>query len=135
MTIRPNGPELLGIARATFLEQLLPHLPRDLRYTALMVANAMAVAARDAELRAGEEAAELAMLGWLYGEESLREAGRTDEQKRHRLRRRLAREIREGHLDRMLTGRLHTLLQDRAVARLRISNPKYLQAAGIAGSE
>lgn len=131
MTIRPTGPELLAVARETFVAELLPKLPRELRYTGLMVANAMAVAARDAELRALDEHAELSMLGWLYGEEAMRESGRSDAQKRDRLRRRLAREIRGGHLDRVLTGRLHTLLQDRAVARLRISNPKYLQAAGI----
>ena len=39
--------DLLDIARSTLLNQVLPHVPGELRYEALMIANAMAIAARE----------------------------------------------------------------------------------------
>lgn len=47
MRVEPGGAELLRVARAQLLEQLLPHLPAAHHYTARMVANAMAIAARE----------------------------------------------------------------------------------------
>lgn len=47
---QPDAHELLDIARSTLLEQLLPALPGELRYPALMIANAMAIAARESRL-------------------------------------------------------------------------------------
>ncbi len=47
--------ELLEIARQTLLEQVLPVLPGELRYPALMIANAMAIAARESRLGAHAE--------------------------------------------------------------------------------
>lgn len=52
MNNRPDGANLLAIARETFIEQVLPALPERLRYTGLMIANAMAIARR--EIEAGE---------------------------------------------------------------------------------
>ncbi len=52
---QPNAHQLLEIARATLLEQLLPALPGELRYPALMIANAMAIAARESRLGAQAE--------------------------------------------------------------------------------
>jgi hypothetical protein len=43
----PDAANLLATARALLLGDLLPALPDDLRYAALMVANAMAIAARE----------------------------------------------------------------------------------------
>ena len=37
----PDAPELLAIARSTLLDKLLPRVPEELRYDALMIANAM----------------------------------------------------------------------------------------------
>lgn len=47
MSDRPFGDELLDVARATLLQELLPALPRELHYTARMIANAMAIARRE----------------------------------------------------------------------------------------
>ena len=52
MNNRPNCQELLAIARETFTAEVLPALPEKLRYTGLMIANALAIARR--ELDAGE---------------------------------------------------------------------------------
>lgn len=48
---RPDAASLLEVARDTLLAELLPRLPADSRYAALMIANAMAIATR--EVRAG----------------------------------------------------------------------------------
>ena len=47
MKVEPAGAELLRVARAEVLEKLLPKLPEAERYAARMVANAMAIAARE----------------------------------------------------------------------------------------
>ena len=50
MAGRDDAADLLEEARRTLLEILLPLLPADHRYDGLMVANAMAIAARQARL-------------------------------------------------------------------------------------
>ena len=55
----PGGAELLEIARVTLLESVMPGLEGDARFKALMVANAMAIAAR--ELRSGTGAVTAAL--------------------------------------------------------------------------
>jgi uncharacterized protein DUF6285 len=47
MKVEPGGRELLQVAREVLLEELLPRLPEGDRYAARMVANAMAIAARE----------------------------------------------------------------------------------------
>ena len=68
MSDRPDATELLAIARTTLLDKLLPQLPDELRYDTLMLATAMAIAAR--ELSAGDPAAhtELARVYALLGD-------------------------------------------------------------------
>lgn len=44
---RPGGAELLALARRTLLEELLPSLPDEKRYQALMLANALAIVGRE----------------------------------------------------------------------------------------
>ena len=51
MKVQPDGAELLRVARAELLEDLLPHLPPARHYAARMVANAMAIAAREMKSR------------------------------------------------------------------------------------
>lgn len=46
MSDKPDGADLLQIARAEFVRDVLPSLPADLKYKALMIANAMAIAQR-----------------------------------------------------------------------------------------
>ena len=64
MTLReePAAPDLLAIARDVLLKDLLPALPADKAFAARMVANAMAIAARDAAQDAAWEAAALARM-------------------------------------------------------------------------
>lgn len=88
MRDEPTAENLLNTARDLFREKLLPALPRELRYDALMVANAMAIAGRqtaagDAPLREAKQ-----RLSALYGDGELAD-----------LERRLAADIRAGRFD------------------------------------
>jgi hypothetical protein len=47
MSRLPDATDLLHTARAALLEKLLPALPADLHYDARMIANALAIAARE----------------------------------------------------------------------------------------
>jgi hypothetical protein len=49
MTDISNGIELMATARESLLRDVLPALPADRRYVALMIANAMAIATREAD--------------------------------------------------------------------------------------
>ena len=71
----PDATELLAIARSTLLDKLLPRVPEELRYDALMIANAMAIAAR--EHTAGDAAmqAEVVRLAALLKEQCEPRAG------------------------------------------------------------
>lgn len=64
---QPNGAALLETARGVLLEELLPHLPEGSRFAARMVANAMAIAAREARQDGGRQAACLAAIAALTG--------------------------------------------------------------------
>ncbi len=127
---RPTGAELLAEARRTLLEELIGLLPAERRYDGLMVANAMAIAAR--ELTAGDAPARAALAGVaaLYGETA--EAGPDAaevERALTRFNRRLAADIRAGAFDAAGARRDAIVAHLRAVtlARLRLSNPKALQ--------
>jgi hypothetical protein len=124
----PGGAQLLAIARETLLAELLPRMEGDRRYVLLMIANAMAIAARELEAGEAGATAELTRLDTLYGRpprelhgDALHEAIRAAE-------RELARDIRSGAFD---SGtRRDTLFQhlrESVAARLRISNPRSLR--------
>jgi hypothetical protein len=49
MLEKPDGPDLLATARDVLLKELLPALPPEKAFAARMVANAMAIAAREAK--------------------------------------------------------------------------------------
>jgi hypothetical protein len=102
---RPDGAELLAMARATLLEDILPELPQARRYDALMIASAMAMAKR--ELEARPMAAEQGTLE------------------------RLASELREGKRD----GDQETFgaLLESCRARVRVSQPRALALVGQDG--
>ncbi len=72
----PDGPNLLATARAVVLHELLPHLPEAQKFAARMVANAMAIAAREAAQDASWQqdiAREIAAaLGYAPGTDTLR---------------------------------------------------------------
>ncbi len=121
----PDGAELLRTARTALLEELLPQLPAEMRYTTLMVANAMAIAAREADAGDGHRRHEHTLLRELLEAEP--DAGVSVGE----LNRRLASELRAGTFDRQ-TVRVGELLLEEIRDRLRISNPKYLKAADLA---
>jgi len=125
MNDRPDAAELLEIARRTLLDEMLPRLPQDLRYSALMIANAMAIAARE---RAGGDAdasAELARLQTFYDAPQQALAGRALAEALIEYNRRLAADIRAGRCDDRAGLRDHL---ERATAdKLRVSNPQALK--------
>jgi hypothetical protein len=114
----PSAAELLTLAREAFLDSIVGHLPVESRYLALMIANAMAIAAREIEQGPEAAAAERkAILGLLPGASA--EAQLAD------LRRELAAGIRNGFFDHE-AQRLIAALGTITRARLAISNPKAL---------
>ena len=125
----PGGSDLLSIARDTLMNELLPLVADDAKYTLLMVANAMAIAGR--ELAAGEAPAvdALARLDKLYStpQRELHGAALLDAIAQQE--RRLAQDIREGHFDADDAKRRALLehFQKDVAVRLRISNPKSLR--------
>ena len=106
----PQAPDLLATARDVLLNDLLPALPPDKAFAARMVANAMAIAAREA-MQDDWEPAMLARMGALAGDP-----------------RAFAAAIREGRFD---PGAAHhaqavTLLDDMTRARCTVSAPRAL---------
>ena len=119
----PDAANLLTIARETLLKSLLPMLPSDARYPALMIANAMAAAGRETAQREASNAAELAAFEEFYGEALTR----GDPQERlHEFNRRLARDARVGRFEGSGEMELRALLERQVRARLKVSNPKCL---------
>ncbi len=123
----PDAVELLAIARSTLLDKVLAQLPADLRYDALMIANAMAIAAR--EQSAGDRAAqeELARLTALLAERSLPLAGKELQATCAGLKRRLAVAIRGGRFDDRDRAALLDHLAQTAADELAVSNPRALE--------
>lgn len=128
MRNRPTASELLKVARETLLNELLPRLSSEQKYPALMVANTMAIAAREIESGNADLSEELKMFALLYGEDVVASATSDIDAQVAKLNARLAQDIRTGRFDGK-SERLRALLLDRVRARLRISNPKYLKAA------
>jgi hypothetical protein len=127
MTDRPNGAELLKIAREALMRELAAELPESKRYLALMIANAMAIAAREAELGDGADRAELTSLRMLFQEPGP-DTSEDVADRLEALNRRLCAEIRAGKFTRGdAEARLRDHLRRSAEARVAISNPKALK--------
>ena len=118
MREQPDGAALLAIARDMLRKELLPLLPKERAYEALMVINAMSIAER--QLR--------------FGEQPVREEQQALQELLHRggdvaeLNRQLAQKARAGALDVDLVAQ--RLLWQGVVQRVRESAPKALQAYG-----
>ncbi len=133
MRERPTGEELLIIARKVLREELMPLLPDERRYDALMVANAMAIAARQIAFGDAPERRERQNLAGLLGD-TVDGDGRTAVNEAvGDLTRRLSAQIRSGELDPGTPDHdaARAFLLDITVQKLRESAPRYLAAAGM----
>ena len=133
MQERPTGDELLIVARKLLLEELMPLLPNDRRYDALMIANAMGIASRQSGLGSDFERQERRGLEVLLVNTDTGEAPNHDGDDLVTLYRTLCARIRDGGFDPGAPDRaaLHGFLREVTVQRLRESAPKILDAAGI----
>ncbi len=112
MRENPSGKELLEIARDVLRDEVLPALPDDKRYQALMIANAMAIVMRQLEAGEGGLAGEQGRLENLLGaEDTLEHLNST-----------LASRIRNGEAD---GPDIWIALHDVALEKVAESNPKY----------
>lgn len=129
MRTSPDARGLLEIAAKSFREDILPAVPPDKRYTALMIANALAIVER--ELAGLEDAghAMLAALAPLYGEDADDSLSAADLRKRvDGLQHRLSIEIAAGDFDHDGQDVLMECLEKIVRARLGITNPKALRS-------
>jgi hypothetical protein len=124
----PGSADLLTIARETLISRLRPLLGEEGRYALAMVANAMAIAAREAEAGDAPAIAALARLDALYGKPARELSGDALRSALDEHDARLARDIRAGRFDAPDERQRAVLEHLRASveARLSISNPKSL---------
>ena len=133
MQDRPTAAELLGIARETLLHKLLPLLPEECKLDVLIIANVMAIAAREAEFGDAPLRHELARLSALYGEDAAFCETRAELAAAvERLSRRLAADLRrgafEGNAKKLAKVKAHLL--ETTLEKLRENNPRYLETEG-----
>jgi hypothetical protein len=126
MRDRPNGRDLLAIARETFAREILPALGPERRLAALMVANALSIVER--ELAAGDAPAraQLEALASFYGETLAAPDAAALARESARLCRRLAQDLRHGRLQGPRRAEAHRILLAEARTRVAESNPKAL---------
>ncbi|HET7158783.1 MAG TPA: DUF6285 domain-containing protein [Burkholderiales bacterium] len=124
----PGATDLLRIARETLLSELRPLVPAHARYTLAMVANAMAISAREIEAGDAPAVAALARFDALYERPARNLAGDALRQALAEADRKLIADIRSGRYDegRSQHDALIEHLRASVRARLRISNPKSL---------
>src|SRR5262249_18292898 len=103
-------------------------LPADKRYAALMIANAMAIAARETAQKEALRRTESTELEAFYQDEAA-PIDVSGEDRLLTLNRRLAQDARAGRFHGAAEFRLRALLERQVEARLRVSNPKYLSGA------
>src|SRR5437899_4735295 len=96
MRDRPAGADLLAIARATLLREVLPGLPEERRMAGLMVARAIEIAQREAAAGDAATRTAVAAVAALYGEKVPADAPADAWQ---RSANRLAGDLRAGRLD------------------------------------
>ena len=105
------------MASATLRDEIQPHLGAEQRYPAAMVANALRICAR--ALAEGDRIADVQCqaLRTLHPDAPAADLGA--------LERRLAAELRAGHLPPEREQRIRDVLRIRALARLALTNPDY----------
>ena len=128
MSEQPSGADLLKTARSALLDELLSDVPERRRYMALMIANAMAIAARELELGDGVDRAELTSLRMLY-RDPVPDSSEEVAARLEALNRRLCDDIRHGRfLGLADEARLRDHLRRSTKARVAINNPKALKS-------
>jgi aminoglycoside phosphotransferase (APT) family kinase protein len=129
----PEGPALLALARDVLLTDLMPLLPPERRLEALLVANCMAVAEREANTDLPESAI-LHELAMLYHPEGPSRPVPAIVGEGPELLRRFACELRNGAFENSphRDTRARAILWRMIIARLRLANPKFLAANGFA---
>lgn len=125
MRDRPNSAELLEIARTRLMEELLPALPAENKYSALMIAAAMAIAMRELKNGGAAEMEEQFMLDELLGADVSGDASLLD------LNHRFAAGLRAGEFESSKSNQdiVLRLLRHVTLSKLGESNPKYLAKA------
>lgn len=119
MQNRPCGDELLEIARRVLLDDILPLLPSEKTYDARMIANAMAIAARELKARVSDDTDVIEKITRFYRDAGAAAPAIASEAT-------LARNIRDRLIDQADFPALHALLLSVTQAKLAVSNPKYL---------
>lgn len=130
MIDRPDARELIEIAHEVFTAEMLPAVPDALRYKALMIANAMAIAQR--ELAAGNAPLrdEYRRLSRLLSETTAELSGEALRAAVETYNRRLANEIRGGAYDEDERAAMLEHLRRTTEGKLAVSNPKALTQPG-----
>lgn len=134
MQDKPTAAELLGVARDTLLDEVLPLVPEERKLDVLIIANVMAIAAREAEFGEAPLRHELTRLATLYGEPPPPCETRADvAAAAGRLSRRLAADLRRGAFegDAARLGQVKAHLLETTLQKLRENNPRYLEAEGF----
>jgi hypothetical protein len=120
----PQAQDLLVVARDMLREQLMPHLPPAQRHVAMMIASAMAIAARQCAQGEAHERTELAALEALFGAHAVADSVAPQARLAAYLVL-LCQHIRDADDEAALAGiHAHLLATTRAV--VAESNPKYL---------
>ncbi|MDA0654857.1 MAG: DUF6285 domain-containing protein [Proteobacteria bacterium] len=116
---KPAAADLLETARALLRDELIEHLPASQKLNGLMIANAMAIAARELGQAPALEGEAEAQLRLIYAE--------TEDVGLVTLTRRISRDIREGRFDN--DEAVYRSLLENTRKRIAISNPRYLAAS------
>jgi hypothetical protein len=131
MNDRPDARELIAAARAAFTAEVLPVLREELRYTGLMIANAMAIAQREIEAGDAPGRAEYERLRNLLSGRSEPPAQDALYRALESYNRRLADEIRAGRFDGRERAAMLEHLRRTTEEKLAVSNPKALHGKEI----
>ena len=134
MQDRPTAAELLRVARETLLDELLPLLPEERKLDVLIIANIMAIAARETEFGEAPLRHELVRLVALYDEKPPPSETRAEVVSAvERLSRRLATDLRRGAFegDAAKLEQVKAHLLETTLHKLRENNPRYLEAEGF----
>lgn len=133
MRDKPQADDLLKIAEATFKQEILPHLPADKKYTALMIANAMRIAARQFGDDKNNAVTEIALLSELLGKTSIEDNPDT----LLSLNKQFAAAIRDGAFASGTDGhdKARQLLLDCTQNKLAEVNPKAITGVSVNGGE